>query len=72
MTHLIGGQARQSRDFIMCVGGGGTQAQKFQTSKDPVFREQVDKRRGRRGTNLTSGTGVLNESQGGKKTLLGQ
>ena len=65
------------KEKAMCGGGGPSvpqvpQVRQFQSRQAPVFRDQVAKRRGRRGTNLTENTQtVTDENRGEKKTLLG-
>lgn len=56
----------------MCSAPSVPEPQKFQTAKSPVFREGGETNTGRRGTLLTGGSGVVDSSPTGKKTLLGQ
>ena len=60
----------------MCIGRPSIPPpQRFQASKEPVYRDSESagrSRRGRRGTILTGGSGVVETNTTKKKTLLGQ
>jgi len=59
----------------MCVSPPDIpEPQKFQASKAPIFREarSTGSTTGRRGTLLTGGSGVVQQSSSQKKVLLGQ
>ena len=57
----------------MCSAPDVPEAQKFQQSQSPVYRDRQDTpSTGRRGTILTGGSGVQSSSPTMKKTQLGQ
>ena len=57
----------------MCSAPKIPEAQKFQSSQAPVYRDQSGGTgTGRRGTILTGGSGIVSSSPTGKKTMLGQ
>ena len=57
----------------MCSAPNIPEAQKFQQSQSPVYRDRKDQlKTGRRGTILTGGSGVQSSAPTLKKTQLGQ